>query len=408
MMFLQFFIWGAWYVTVGNYMAANGLSHVIHWAYTVGPVSALISPFVLGNLADRYFATERVLAVLNLIGGAAMLGAALVGGASAPAFIGLLFIHTFCFFPTPGLANALVFHHVTNSERLFPLIRVFGSMGWIVAGVLVSLVLGADETPIPLYLAGGMAILMGLYSFSLPHTPPKGSRVGVTWRQRLGLDAFDLLKRRPFLVFVLCELLISIPLSTYYAYAPVFVNAAGVENPGFQMSFGQVSEVLFMFFMPWVLVRLGVKRMMVVGFVAWLFRFACMSLAASYGGSYAFILAGILLHGICFDFVYIAGEIFVNRQVTPATRGQAQGLLVMMRSGVGMMIGAQMAGIMFNRLFVGELTDMAGWATFWMIPGVIAAAILVIFVVFFRDEGDGWWWRKAGPPAPATRVPETL
>jgi nucleoside transporter len=400
MMFLQFFIWGAWYVTVGNYMAANGLSEVIHWAYTVGPVSALISPFVFGNLADRYVAAERVLGALNMLGGVAMLAAAGVGGRSASLFIALLFIHTLCFFPTPGLANSLVFHHVADTERSFPLIRVFGSLGWIFAGVLVSLVLHADESPLPLYLAGGVSVLAGLYALTLPHTPPKGRVAGVAgWKRRLGLDAFDLLKRRPFLVFVLCELLISVPLSAYYTYAPVFVNAAGVANPGFQMSFGQMSEVAFMFLMPWVLIRLGVKRMIVVGFVAWVVRFLCMALAAS-SGNYAFILFGILLHGICFDFVYIAGEIFVNRQVTPDIRGQAQGMLVMMRSGIGLMVGAQLSGLMFNAMLQSDLSRMDAWQLFWLVPGGIALMILLLFAAFFFED-DRSKAVHARPAAPA-------
>ncbi len=385
MMFLQFFIWGAWYVTVGNYMAANGLAEVIHWAYTVGPVSALISPFLLGIVADRYVSTDRVLGVLNLLAGVAMLAASQVGGASAPLFIGLLFLHTLCFFPTIGLTSALTFHHIPNPERQFPLIRVFGSIGWIVAGVLVSLVLGADETVLPLRLAAVSSLLMGAYCFTLPRTPPRGLAPGATWKQRLGLDAFDLLKRRSFFVFVLCELLISIPLSTYYAYAPVFINAAGVADPGFQMSFGQMSEVVFMFFMPVILVRLGVKRMIVAGFVAWVLRFAFLALAAP-DGRYAFILAGILLHGICFDFVYIAGQIFVDRQVKPAMRGQAQGLLVMMRTGIGLLVGAQLSGSLFNILIQGHLGNLQAWQLFWVIPGVTALLILLFFVLHFHEE----------------------
>ncbi|MEZ4699936.1 MAG: MFS transporter [Rhodothermales bacterium] len=385
MMFLQFFIWGAWYVTVGNYMAANGLSEVIHWAYTVGPVSALISPFVVGNLADRFFSTEKVLVVLNLLAGVAMLAAAQVGGASAPLFIGLLFLHTICFFPTIGLTSTLCFHNMNHPEKQFPRVRMFGSIGWIAAGVLASLVLGADETALPLHIAGYSALVMGVYCLSLPATPPKGAAVGVTWRQRLGLDAFDLLKKRPFLVFALCELLISIPLSTYYAYAPVYINAAGIPDPGFQMSFGQMTEVLFMFFMPWVLLRLGVKRMILVGFVAWVLRFAFLAAAAP-GSVYAFILIGILLHGICFDFVYIAGQIFVDRQVTPATRGQAQGLLVMLRSGIGLLTGAQFAGWLFNVLLDGDLTRMPAWQLFWAIPGVMALVILLGFAAYFNEK----------------------
>lgn len=385
MMFFQFFIWGSWYVTVGNYMAAVGMSDKIFWAYTVGPVAALISPFLLGRVADRFFATEKVLGILNLFGGVALGAASIVGGASGEWFILLLLLHTICFFPTLGLTSTLTFHHIDFPERQFPLIRVYGSIGWIAAGVLVSYFLGADETPIPLRIASIASIVMGLYCFTLPHTPPKAEKGGNSLRDILGLDALQELKTRPFIVFVLCELLISIPLSTYYAYAPVYINAAGVTYPAFTMSFGQMAEVAFMFLMPVILLRLGVKQMILIGFIAWVLRFILFSFSAPEGLIWM-IVSGVLLHGICFDFVYIAGQIFVDRQVRPAMRGQAQGFLVMMRSGIGLMIGAQLSGWLFNRLLDADPSQMEAWRMFWMIPAVTALIILLGFAFFF-DEG---------------------
>ena len=215
-MFLQFFIFGSWYVTVGNYMAAIGLSDMIFWAYTVGPLAALITPFILGRVADRFFAAERVLGVLNLVGGIAIGAASFVGGSSGFLFVGLLLLHTCCFFPTLGLTSTLTFHHISHPEKQFPLIRVFGSVGWIVAGVLVSAVLKADETVIPIRIAAIAGLTMGFYCFTLPHTPPTAEKGGRSIRDILGLDALKELNTRPFIVFLICELLISIPLSTYY------------------------------------------------------------------------------------------------------------------------------------------------------------------------------------------------
>jgi MFS family permease len=216
MMFLQFFIWGSWYVTVGNYMAAIGLSDMIFWAYTVGPLAALVSPFLLGRVADRYFAAEYVLGVLNLVGGLAIGAASIVGGASGVLFVALLLLHTLCFFPTIGLTSTLTFHHINHPEKQFPLIRVFGSLGWILAGVLVSAVLNADETVLPVRIAAIASLAMGLYCFTLPHTPPRAEKGGRSVRDILGLDALKELRTRPFIVFVACELLISIPLSTRF------------------------------------------------------------------------------------------------------------------------------------------------------------------------------------------------
>ena len=190
---------------------------------------------------------------------------------------------------------------------------------------------------------------------------------------------------KAFITFILCELLISIPLSTYYAYAPVYINAVGVSNPAFTMSFGQMTEVAIMFFMPIVLIRLGIKKMIVIGFVAWVLRFFLFAGSAP-EGIYWMILVGILLHGICFDFVYIAGQIFIDRQVTPDMRGQAQGLLVMVRSGIGLMLGAQLSGWLFNNLLDSDPMQIQAWPTFWLIPAIMALLVLIGFAVFFQEK----------------------
>ncbi len=385
MFFLQFFIFGSWYVTVGNYMDAIGLSDLIHWAYTIGPISALISPFLLGRIADRFFPTEKVLGILNLLGAVAMVAASSVDGESGGLFIFLLLLHTICFFPTLGLASTLAFHQINNPEKEFPVIRAFGSVGWIMAGVLVSAILHADETVLPLRISAGASFLMGLYCFTLPHTPPSAKASGSGLRDILGLDALKMLKNKAFITFILCELLISIPLSTYYAYAPVYINAVGVSNPAFTMSFGQMTEVAIMFFMPIVLIRLGIKKMIVIGFVAWVLRFFLFAGSAP-EGIYWMILVGILLHGICFDFVYIAGQIFIDRQVTPDMRGQAQGLLVMVRSGIGLMLGAQLSGWLFNNLLDSDPMQIQAWPTFWLIPAIMALLVLIGFAVFFQEK----------------------
>jgi len=271
MMFLEFFIWGAWYVTVGNYMTQVGLSSFIGHAYSVGPIAAIISPFFLGMVADRFFATERILGVLHILGGIAIYCSPMLVGneeIGAAVFLGLLLLHMLCYMPTLGLVNTLSFHNMTDQKKQFPLIRVFGTIGWIAANIFVSWYLKADEKALPLQVAGACGILMGLYSFSLPHTPPPDRGKPVSLRDILCIDAWKLLKDRSFTVFIVSSFLICIPLSAYYAFAPVFVNDLGISNPTFKMSFGQMSEVFFMLVMPWFFKRLGVKWMLLVGMFA--------------------------------------------------------------------------------------------------------------------------------------------
>jgi nucleoside transporter len=388
MMFLQFFVWGAWYVTVGIFMGENGMGDISHWAYTVGPLAAVISPFFLGMIADRYFDVEKVLGVMHLLGGAAILAAPFNSG-SPTVFIVLLAVHMLCYMPTIGLTNTLAFHNITDQEKQFPLIRVFGTLGWIAAGVLVSLGLKAETTAVPFYVAGAASLAMGLFSFTLPHTPPPAAGSGaVTAREILGLDALKQLSSRSFNVFILSSFLICIPLATYYNFAPIYANDVGLENVAFKMSFGQMSEVLFMVLMPFFFRRLGVKWMLVVGMGAWVLRYALFALAAPAGVVWM-IMFGIILHGICYDFFFVTGQIYVDKKSTPAIRGQAQGLLVLITLGLGMLIGAQVSGWLNNAFKDGaEVLSAAAWQSFWWVPAAFAGAIMLFFLFAFKDDVD--------------------
>jgi nucleoside transporter len=404
MMFLQFFIWGAWYVTIGNYMAAIGMADLTHWPYTVNPIAAIVAPFFLGLVADRFFATERVLGALHILGGIVMLALPQTTG-NATLFIGMLLLYNLCYMPTLGLANSLAFHHIGDQEKQFPLIRVFGTVGWIVAGLFIGFVLGQvsgdvlpDRTPLPLYTAGFASVLLGLYSFTLPHTPPPAAGQAVSLRSIVGLDALAQLGSRSFTIFILASLLISIPLAAYYNFAPIFAANAiydqGVSNavtgllpnPSSLMSLGQMSEVAFMLLMPLLFVRLGVKWMLAIGMAAWVLRYALFAMGAP-DAVFWMIAMGIALHGICYDFFFVTGQIYVDKRSTPAIRGQAQGLLVLITYGVGMFIGAQVAGVVFNRYLAGNAAlDLATWQSFWWLPASFALAVLVFFVVAFRDD----------------------
>lgn len=404
MMFLQFFIWGAWYVTIGNYMTAIGMADLTHWPYTVNPLAAIVSPFFLGLVADRYFSTEKVLAVLHILGGLVMFVVPQFTG-NATLFILLLALYNLFYMPTLGLTNSLAFHHIDDQEKQFPLIRVFGTIGWIVAGLFIGFVLSRfsgdtlpDRTPLPLYATAVASLLLGVYSFFLPHTPPSAQGEPVSFRSIVGVDAFNQLKSRPFFVFLISSFLICIPLAAYYNFAPIFAGAAVFDsgmsnwvtnllpNPSSLMSLGQMSEVLFMLVMPLFFVRLGVKWMLVVGMGAWVLRYALFAMAAP-ASIFWMIAFGILLHGICYDFFFVTGQIYVDKKSTPAIRGQAQGMLVLVTYGLGMFIGAQIAGNVFNSFLGGSdgLTP-ALWQQFWFIPAGFAALVMVFFALFFKDK----------------------
>ena len=404
MMFLQFFIWGAWYTTIGNFMSAHGMASSAYLPYTMNPVAAIVAPFFLGLVADRYFSTQKVLGTLHLLGGVLMLLVPRTTG-STNLFVLLILLYNLCYMPTLGLANSLAFHHITDQEKQFPLIRVFGTVGWIVAGLFIGFVLSRfsgtqlpDTTPLPLYTTGVASLLLGLYSFGLPNTPPPGAGRPVSVRSIVGIDALRELGSKPFYVFIACSLLICIPLAAYYAYAPIFAKVgiydAGTHNvvtgifpnPSSIMTLGQISETGFMLLMPLMFLRLGVKKMLLVGMGAWLLRYALFALAAP-NALFWLIVLGILLHGVCYDFFFVTGQIYVDKKSTPAVRGQAQGFLVLVTYGVGMLIGSLIAGKVYNG-FLGTATDLtlAQWAKFWPLPAGFAAVVLVLFAIFFRPQ----------------------
>jgi nucleoside transporter len=393
MMFLQFFVWGAWYTSIAVYMTAGGMGHLTHWPFTVNPIAAIAAPFFLGLIADRYFSTEKVLGVLHLLGGLVLLTVPQFSGTPV-VFVLLLLLYNLCYMPTLGLANSIAFHNIADQEKNFPLIRVFGTIGWIVAGLFVSLVLKLfvtggklpEQTPLPLYTAAVTSLVLGLYSFSLPHTPPPARGQKVTARSILGLDALKALGSRPFYVFLGASLLICIPLAAYYNFTQLLLEATGFKNIAGTQTLGQMSEVIFMLLMPVFFVRLGVKWMLVAGMGAWMLRYVFFAVAAP-NEVYWMIIVGILLHGICYDFFFVTGQIYVDKKSTPAIRGQAQGMLVLVTYGLGMLIGAQAAGNLYNAFLQGASALTLGqWQRFWFVPAAFAAVIMVGFALLFNDR----------------------
>jgi len=306
----------------------------------------------------------------------------------------LLLAYNLCYMPTMSLANTLAFHNMEDQEKQFPIIRVFGTVGWIVAGLIVSFVLGAfvaeglqpEQTAMPLYLASGASLLLGLFSFSLPHTPPPAAGESVSVKSIIGVDALKQLGSKSFYIFLASSLLISIPLAAYYNFTQIFLGATGFENIAATQTIGQMSEVIFMLLMPFFFIRLGVKWMLAAGMLAWVARYALFAMGAPDEISWM-IITGIALHGICYDFFFVTGQIYVDKKSTPAVRGQAQGLIVLITYGVGMLIGAQLAGQLYNSfLGTAEALTLSQWYDFWWVPAIFAAVVMVIFIIFFDDR----------------------
>ena len=343
MMFLQFFIWGAWYVTAPNYLGTIGFGPGdFGWTYSVGPIAGMITPFFVGMVADRFFAAQRVLGVMHLLGAGLMLWATqkMTGGGTPSEINWIFFGYMLTYFPTLALTNTLAMKNMSDPEKEFPGIRVLGTIGWIAAGLALTW-LGFEKGINMFYLTAGAAALLGVVSFMLPDTPPETDGK-VTFRQILGLDALVLLKDRSYLTFLIASTLICIPLAFYYQIASRIVEMSNLPI-GQTMGYGQWAEIIFMIIMPFFFKRLGVKWMLAVGMLAWVLRYALFSIGAPDEVRWM-IIAGIALHGICYDFFFVTGQIYTDQAAAKPIRAQAQGLLVFFTLGLGMFIGAQVAG----------------------------------------------------------------
>lgn len=390
MMFLQFFIWGGWFVTLGTFLANNlaASGSQIGMAFSTQSWGAIIAPFVIGLIADRYFNAERILGILHLIG--AVLLYCLYQADNFDSFYPIVLGYMIAYMPTLALVNSVAFAQMKDPSKQFGKVRVWGTIGWIVAGLAISYLFAWDGKEAieqgllrnTFALCAIASLLLGLFSFTLPQTPPKsaGEKMGI--RDVLGLDALALLKDRNFLVFFLSSILICIPLAFYYQNANPFLTEIGVTNATGKMTLGQVSEVLFMLALPVFLNRFGIKITLLIGMLAWVVRYALFALGDAESGI-ALLIVGIALHGICYDFFFVSGQIYTNSKAGEKVKNAAQGLITLATYGVGMLVGFWIAGKITDSY---STTVGHSWFDIWLFPAAFALAVFIIFLVAFKDE----------------------
>ena len=380
LMFLQYFIWGTWYVTLNTYLGEtlHFTATQIGLCYGTFAISAMISPFFVGLIADKFFSTEKVLGFMHLLGAVLFMLAS--RAVTFSLFYPALLLYTLSYAPTMALSNSLSFHQITDPKKQFPGIRVLGTIGWIVANNVIGW-LGYTSSVNQLYVGAVVSLLLGFYSFTLPHIPPK-KESKVTVKELLGFDALSLFRSRAFATLIIASVLIFIPVSFYFGFTASFMSDIGMDMIPNKISLGQVTEIFFILILPFFITRFGVKRVLFIGITAWLVRFLLFANGNTEGGAWM-IYTGIILHGICYDFFVVTGQIFVDEKAPNHLKSSAQGLITFATYGLGMFIGTWFAGRTIDML---TLNGMADWTKIWYVPSAIAAAVLLVFIFLFKEK----------------------
>lgn len=384
MMFLNFFVWGIWFVTMGTYLSKtlhatdveNGL------AYGTQAWGAIIAPFIIGLIADKFFAAQKILGVLHILGAGLMYY--ISSRTDFNSFYPVILVYMILYMPTLALVNAISFKQMNNPEKEFSFIRVWGTIGWIAAGLIIGWLAFEQSGSLvnTFKISAAVSLALGLFSFTLPNTPPENTSKKISIAEIIGLDALKLLKDKNFLVFFLSSLLICIPLAFYYQETNLFLNETKMSGAAAKMSMGQMSETIFLFLMPLFFARLGVKKMLLVGMIAWMIRYVLFA----YGNiddSIGFLYLGIILHGVCYDFFFVTGQIYTDEKAGAAIRSSAQGMITLATYGVGMLIGFWFAGMITDHY---KTVDGHAWKSIWLIPAGISAAMVLLFSLLFKDN----------------------
>lgn len=382
MMFMEYFIWGSWYVTMGTYMSENLDSSGIQIgaAYSALAIATMISPFFIGMVADRYFSAQKIMGVLHLGGAVLLFLATMISDNTV--FYFLILFYSLLYMPTIALSNSIAFHQMTDPGKQFPWIRVFGTIGWIVAGLLIG-ALSIETTSSTFIMAAAVSAGLGLLSFALPDTPPKGGD-STSAKKALGTEAFVLFKDKPYLIFIIAAILVCIPLSFYYGFANLFLNESGMTNAASKMILGQVSEAVFILAIPFLFNSIGVKKMLLLGMVAWILRYVFFAYG-DMGPNTWMLYGGIILHGICYDFFFVTGYMYTEKKAGEKIKNAAQGLFTFATYGLGMFIGTWVSGFVANSY---ATTDGHDWKSIWYVPAIIAVVVLFYFILFFKERKE--------------------
>ena len=387
MMFLNFFIWGAWFVTLGTFLGKtlNASGKEIGWAYLTQSIGAIIAPFIIGLIADKFFSAQKILGILHIVGGILLWFAS--GAQNFGNFYPYILAYMILFMPTLALVNSISFRQMTNPSKEFPFIRVLGTIGWIIAGLAIS-IFGWDKQGSETLLANTFkmaavaAVLLGLFSFTLPATPPLKKGLKTSVGDILGLDALRLLKNKSYLLFFIASIAICIPLAFYYNFTNLFLNEKGMQSTAGIQSLGQVSEILFMLLMPFLFIRFGVKKMLAIGMLAWGVRYVLFAYG-NIDANYWMLILGIVLHGICYDFFFVTGQIYTDNLAGEKFKSAAQGLITLATYGVGMLIGSLVSGPIVDAYKTSGGHD---WKSIWLIPAAIAVVVVILFLLLFRNN----------------------
>ena len=383
MMFLEFFIWGSWFVTMGTYLTSTLKASDVQNGIAYGTQSwgAIIAPFIIGLIADKFFAAQKILGVLHLAGAALMYYVSM--SPDFGAFYPGLLIYMIVYMPTLALVNAVAFKQLNDPEKEFSSIRVWGTIGWIIAGLLIGWMAWEKTGSLvnTFRLTAVMSAILGVFSFTLPNTPPPKKGTKTTFGEIVGAESLSLLKDKNFLIFFLSSLLICIPLAFYYQETNKYLNEIKMDGAAAKMSMGQMSEMIFMVLIPWFFRRLGVKKMLLLGMGAWVIRYLMFGFG-DIGSGVWLLYIGIILHGICYDFFFVTGQIYTDARAGERIRSSAQGMITLATYGVGMLIGFWFAGLISEHFKTAEGHD---WKSIWMVPAGVAVGVLLLFTLFFKD-----------------------
>jgi nucleoside transporter len=382
MMFLQYYVWGSWYVTMGTFMSeflkSNGLQ--IGAVYSALAIATMISPFFVGMVADRYFAAQKVMGVLHILGGLLLFVASRVESNSY--FYWIILLYSLAYMPTIALSNSVAFRQMSDPGKQFPVVRVFGTVGWVVAGFMIA-ILGIEKTPLTFYMASIVSVGLGLFSFALPDTPPRAVEKSSA-KSILGIDALVLFKERPYTIFFISAIFVCIPLSFYFGFANLYLNQSGMTNTAGKMVMGQISEALFILAIPFLFNRIGVKKMLLIGMSAWILRYLCFAYG-NIDSNIWMLYAGIILHGVCYDFFFVTGYMYTEKKSNERIKNTAQGLFTFVTYGLGMFIGTWFSGFVTSYYTVDGAYQ---WKSIWFVPAFIAVAVLICFIFFFREKKE--------------------